>query len=447
MRLAFKEIADVLGLTAPVVDGFIDGAAVDSRVVAPGDLFVCVPGAKVDGHAFAADAVARGAVAVLASRDIPDPGVPVFTAPDVVRSLAKLAARARARSGAKVICLTGTAGKTTLKDALKSIFQVSHKVLATNKNHNNQIGMPLTIFQGDGDEDYWILEAGISREGDMDELGEIARPDLAVVLNAGAGHCEGLGKRGVAANKARLLAWLTADGKAVVNAAYPDLAREARAIRPDAEFFDARDSVDCANALSGRYGLRLGERRLDVETPFMGDWGAELALCAARVAELCGVADEDIQLGLARAARPEHRFNLARVGKWRLIDDSYNANPLSMRKMLESAAECAKNDGSPLYLVLGEMGELGAEADARHRELGRVIAGLKPEAVFWKGDRGDLARGELNGIPFVELTEAADMPAALAPYVDRPGLILFKGSRANRLEECLAAATDFLREI
>ncbi|MDE5833669.1 MAG: UDP-N-acetylmuramoyl-tripeptide--D-alanyl-D-alanine ligase [Desulfovibrio sp.] len=450
MRLTFGEIAQFLDQPGPVPDGYIDGASVDSREIKKGDLFVCVPGEKVDGHSFARLAEENGAAAILASRDMPEIArVPVFNAPDTVAALGKIAAGARRKTRAKVICLTGTAGKTTLKDALATIFSRSRGVVATKKNHNNQIGLPLTILNAAGDEDIWILEAGISHEQDMDELGSIARPDIAILLNVGPGHIAGLGKSGVAASKARLLNWLSADGIGLVNGDYPELCREAGKLRAKAVFFGEGTSFSLKeiDAINGKFNLNLNGEILSIRSPYIGSWGGEIALAAATAAKIAGVDSADIREGLARAARPDQRFRLIRVGEWSIFDDTYNANPLSMARMIGSASAYARSFNKPLYLVLGEMGELGSEAENWHNKLGEIIGEANPVAVFWKGGMATAVK-EGIGDHSPSFCEIRDPQEFIQEWISRPrdeGVILFKGSRANRMEVMLEILQPVLR--
>ncbi|MDE7065497.1 MAG: UDP-N-acetylmuramoylalanyl-D-glutamyl-2, 6-diaminopimelate--D-alanyl-D-alanine ligase, partial [Desulfovibrionaceae bacterium] len=178
----------------------VTGVARDNRDIVPGDLFVCIPGERVDGHDFAMAAVQAGAAAVLARRELPEvpPSVPVLRVDDTVKALGRLAAAWRMRTRAKVVGITGTAGKTTVKEVLAQVLSVQGPTERTAKNHNNQIGLPLSILNAAEDAAFWVMEAGISHAQDMEELAPVLRPDIGLVLNAGAGHTAGLGGRGVA---------------------------------------------------------------------------------------------------------------------------------------------------------------------------------------------------------------------------------------------------------
>lgn len=446
LRLSIRDVCHILGQQGDW-EGFISGAKTDSGKVTPGDLFVCLKGQRVDGHDYAREAQENGAIAILCSRPVPEVSIPCIQVEDVVDSLGQLAGFWRTKTRAKVICVTGTAGKTTFKDALASVMTFAgKKITVTKGNHNNQIGMPCTILSANGEEDFWILEAGISHAGDMDDLGRIARPDVAVILNVGAGHCEGLGQKGVAWHKARLLNYLAQGGQALVSADYPGLMTHCsdKKTRNFSRFDTKNTEFRCVggNFARGEYILSLGDASLGVDTPFLGEHGAETAVAVAACAYLCGIAPEDIKGGLANAKLPEGRFQCGKCGDWRVYNDTYNANPLSMWRMLQTVSASAKNAGSPWYAVLGEMGELGNEANEWHRKLGELLFSLAPGAIFWKGQYFDEIKEPWNNsgrrnVPILHIESPDDFKIDWEKLRLPPGEIIFKGSRMNRLEDIL----------
>jgi UDP-N-acetylmuramoyl-tripeptide--D-alanyl-D-alanine ligase len=433
--------------------------ATDSREATPGSLFVCIRGEHADGHDFVRQAEEAGASAVLASRALPRANVPVLPVQDTVRALGRIAAYWRRSARAKIAGVTGTAGKTTLKELLAQILAVRGKTARNNLNFNNQIGMPRAMLAADGDEDFWVMEAGISREGDMEELGGILRPDMGLILNVGVGHTQRLGAKGVAAHKAALLRYLAPDGCGLVSADYPDLVREAAATGATLHFFSIKDASmkyhaayegpemqdDAPDAVSGRYRLCLDGEWTSIAAPFCGEYGAENCIAAAAAAHLMGLSGSEIAAGFKRAAMPAQRFSRKRCGRWDVIDDTYNANPLSMRRMLDAASELA--EGRAFVPVLGEMLELGATAAGEHEKLGLHLAELAPAGVLWKGGhapdiRAGLRRGGYKGA-FAVIRESGHFIATVQDLLrdknldGKGGVILFKGSRGNRLEkEC-----------
>lgn len=454
--MRFSEACECLGIPfAAATDPVLTDAVLDSRKAGEGSLFVCVRGERADGHDYAGAAVANGACALLCTRRPRGAAVPCLVVADVIKALGLLARAWRDKCAARVICVTGTAGKTTLKETLVSIFEAAGKHIAfTKKNYNNQLGLPCAILAANGEEDFWILEAGISHAGDMDELGAIARPDLAVILNAGPGHCQGLGEKGTAWHKARLLAHLRPGGEALVSADYPELVAQCRRHAVAVSYFGVpcRAGLEyCADArdlAEGEFALCLHGESLLVKTQFRGAYGAETAIAAAACADLCGIEPDSIIRGLAQARLPEGRGQSFECGRWRIFDDTYNANPLSMQKMLAAAAHSASSAQLPLYVVLGEMGELGEESAKWHRLLGRELAQIAPAAIFWKGGFfAEVKAGYASGggsAPVLNISDTGSFLKSWRSCATLPGAVIFKGSRANHMEELLAALKNDL---
>lgn len=459
--MTLAQVCAALGQSVPSSgqpDLPLTGADMDSRTVGRGDIFFCIKGERVDGHDFAARAVEAGAGLVVAER--PLPGVthaPVVVVEDSVMALGRVAHAWRERFTGTLVAVTGSAGKTTVKEMLAQVLS-QHAPTAKNAlNRNNQIGMPLSLLKATGEERFWVMEAGISHAHDMDELGAILCPDVALVLNAGGAHAAGLGERGVAWHKARLLHHLRPDGLGFACADYTDLRREALAAYPQVRLFSTQDTTcplyatACGSDAAGKglYALRLpatgeGARELLVTTPFRGGYGAENALAVAAVAAALGLSDAEITAGFATATLPEQRFEQVRCGDWLVINDSYNANPLSMRRMLEAARELAKD--RPLVAVLGAMGELGDTAEREHGALGERLAAAGVCAVYWRGDFAAVVEQGLRAAggkaPFVTCKDAADFATAWRALNVPGGVVLCKGSRSNALEEFVAVMCE-----
>lgn len=483
MRLNLEEAAAGMGCATAIPygrdfaaapwAGFVpNGAAVDSRLVKAGDIFFCLKGKNADGHAFAPDAASAGACAVVAQHDPfaaqgTHPGhdrgpLPVFLTPDVEAAMLRLAACHRQSASARVVGITGTAGKTSVKDSLFAALAKNRRTERSRGNFNNQIGLPLSLLNASADAEFWVMEAGISRTGDMETLAGILRPDLALILNVGEGHLEGLGEGGVAAQKCLLLDYIRPGGTAVVSCDYPELGRECAARGrvfadkgvtcrtfsvKDAKAFCFAEYLGAAGPMRGRYRVRIAGDEEEIDAPFAGAYGAENTAAVVAAAVCLGIGLDEVKNGLNSALPPPGRFTLERHGAFTLIDDSYNSNPLSAERMLRAAADVAREAGLPLVLVLGEMLELGAKSAAAHERLGALAAAAEPELIFWKGGqeeslRRGLQKGGYRGTTRPLRADSGPDPAqwdALPPGA----VVLFKGSRACRLDE--AAQTLRLR--
>jgi UDP-N-acetylmuramoyl-tripeptide--D-alanyl-D-alanine ligase len=466
MRMTLSDILAATGAVGDVGERgnpVIEAVRIDSRAVIPGCLFVCVPGERFDGHNFAAEAVGKGAAAVLADRPLvglPE-GTPVLLVRDTVAALGLLAKAWRTQVGAKLVAVSGSAGKTTVKELTAAILSRLGPTAKNYKNYNNRIGLPLSMLEAAATDLFWVMELGISRPGEMEPLAAIAEPDVAVIHNVGPAHLEALGDvAGVAAEKTRLFKFLRPGGVALASMDYPELWDAALAVCPRVRGMSAKGQgkgqaapyrakyLGAVAEGRGRFFLRLGELELDVTTPLTGSHFAENILAAATTAHILGAGEKQIVAGLETAVLPEQRFFCRRQGCYTIIDDTYNANPLSMHRAIAAAAESAQ--GKPLVLVLGEMREMGAHAELEHARLGEAAAASGATAVFYHGAHADsvgegLTRGGYGGRFAVVDTPAAFLDALAAMNLCG-GVFLFKGSRSMRMEEYLAAFTQGIQK-
>ncbi len=443
-----------LGELAAAVSGELRGAdlrvqrlSTDTRGLAPGDLFVALRGERYDAHDFVAEAVAAGAAALLVDRDV-DVAAPVVRVDDTLRALGRLAAWWRSRFDIPVAGVTGSNGKTTVKEMLASILSALGPGVVTRANLNNEIGAPLTLLGLTPADRYAVIEMGARKSGDIAYLVGIAAPSVTVITNAAPAHLAGFGDiAGVARAKGEIFSGLPADGIAVMNVDDPRvglwqvMAGSRRIVgfglRHPAEV-SARD-LRANDAPGCSFELRTPAGAVDVDLQLPGRHNVMNALAAAAMAHALGMSPDDIARGL-RAMRPVagRLQTRAGIGGIRVIDDTYNANPGSVKAALEVLATCG-GSGQRL-LVLGDMGELGNAARALHEQIGRQARVVGVDRIYAVGDLASVAAGVFgNGARHFDSHEAliAGLRADLSGA--RAATVLVKGSRTMRMERVVEA--------
>jgi len=447
-------LSDVAAATAGRLageDAAFAGVAIDSRTLEPGQLFVALHGERFDGHAFLEAARARGAAGALVSQPAEGP-LPQVVVRDTQAALTALAADWRGKCAALVLGVGGSNGKTTTKELLAAILAGHGPTLATRGNLNNHIGVPLTLLRLQPSHRFAVVEMGANHPGEIAALAALARPSVALVTNAGDEHLEGFGDlAGVARAEGEMFAALPADGTAVVNADDPFcglwltlVPRGARVLRFG---IDAPADVR-AQGIAGRidsgafvtaFVLAIGGEQARVRLPLAGRHNVANALGAAAAAHAAGVPLPAIVAGLEKMRPVAGRLQLKAGlrGSW-LIDDSYNANPSSVRAGIDVL--CALPGEH--WLVLGEMAELGDETVASHAGVGDYARRAGVTRLF---AMGAAARHAVDafGARAAWYEDAARLGDAVAGSLEAGITALVKGSRINRLErvvERLAAA-------
>ena len=425
------------------VDVRLSGVSTDSRAIGREELFVALRGERFDGHEFVGAAAARGAAAALVDARYAGPcPLPCIVVPDTKQALGELARHWRARFSPLLVAVTGSNGKTTVKEMLASILRQhagEQAVLATAGNLNNDIGVPLTLLRLRREHRWCVIELGMNRPGEIAYLASLAAPTVALVNNAQREHLEFMGSVDeVAAENASVYDALPADGVAVVNAddGHADLFRAKSGKRRIVDF-----SLQAAR-VTGRYAMNELSSELSVRTP-QGEAQATLAipglhnvrnaLAAAACAHAAGVGLTAVAAGLSAFRPYTGRLQVKRAsgGDLTVIDDSYNANPDSVRAAIDVLATCP----SPTALVLGDMGEVGTQGPAFHREIG--------EYARAKGITRLLALGAASRHAVEAFGEGAEHFAdveALVPAVSGR-TVLVKGSRFMKMERVVAALT------
>jgi UDP-N-acetylmuramoyl-tripeptide--D-alanyl-D-alanine ligase len=446
----------------------------DSRAVGPGGLFLALPGARSDGHDFAAAAVEQGAVAVLAARPVGVPAIVVEPAAGpggdadasvlehdvdgsgaaVLAALARLARAVAAKlveGGLTIVGVTGSSGKTSTKDLLAAVLHPLGEVIAPPGSFNNELGHPWTVLRATESTDYLVLEMSARHRGNIAALAAIAPPSIAVVLNVGTAHLGEFGSReAIAATKAELPQAVPSSGAVVLNVddsavaamAETTAARVVRVSRErgahDADVW--ADAVTLDELARPRFTLHTDAGHVDVALAVHGDHQVSNALCAAAVALECGATLEQVAAALAAAGpASRHRMQVAtRADGVTIVNDAYNANPDSMRAGLKALAWMAR--GRRSWAVLGEMAELGDDAISEHDNIGRLAVRLDVSRLIVIGTGRAMSAmhhgAVMEGSWGAEATMVADADAALAVLRSelRAGdVVLVKGSNSAGL--------------
>lgn len=434
----------------------VAGVSTDTRSLAAGALFVALRGERHDAAAFLPAAAAAGAAAAVVASEVAAPaGLPRLLVADTLAALGALAGHHRRRFTLPVVGVTGSNGKTTTREMIAAILAERGPVLKTEGNLNNEIGVPLTLFGLDHHHQAAVIEMGMNHPGEIARLAAMAAPQVGVVTNAAAAHLEGLKTiDGVADAKAELYAGLPQGGIAVVNADDARMLARARASGRRLLTFAAgrqrRGDVAVLEVLrqeaaGTRFVLGVGNRELTVSLPLVGAHNALNAAAAACAAIALGCSDQEIVRGLAAVRPVGRRLRLERLpGGALLVDDCYNANPLSMGAALRTLAELARAEGGRPLAVLGDMLELGPGEAELHRGVGADAAGVPVARLFGFGPRSreTLAGAVAAGLPPDRTFQTEDV-AALTEAVRgaaAPGdVLLVKGSRGMRLERLVVA--------
>ncbi|MGL6070103.1 UDP-N-acetylmuramoyl-tripeptide--D-alanyl-D-alanine ligase [Craterilacuibacter sp.] len=442
--LMLSEAAELAGGRFSGLDRRFKRVVTDSRVAGEGDLFVALAGERFDAHDFVAEVVARGASA-LVREGFELAGASLIHVADTRLGLGQLAAGWCARLDVRRIGITGSNGKTTVKEMVAAILRAhagDAAVHATAGNFNNDIGLPLTLLSLNAAHRYAVIEMGMNHAGELSYLTRLARPEVALVNNAMRAHIGHFGStRDVACAKAEIFEGLTGHGVAIINADDDNspLFRQAAGAHRVLSFglngadVAARDVV--LGAESSRFVLLSPAGEVAVELPAAGEHNVRNALAAAAVALSLDVPLASIAAGLTAFGGVKGRLQLGRaVGGARLIDDSYNANPDSMQAGIRVLAGYP----APRIFVMGDIGELGAEAPAMHAEVGAAAAAAGIESLLTLGELSRHAAASF-GEGALAFDDIEALIAHLQEALTQDATVLVKGSRFMRMERIVAA--------
>lgn len=451
-------IAEVIGGTVLAGSGqaMANDVVVDSRVAAPGCVFIALPGDNSDGHDHLASALASGARVLVVTRELHQlpaevalamrGGAVVVKVADALLALQRLAAWHRRRLHATVVGVTGSTGKTTTKDFLTGALAGSCRVVATQGNRNNEIGLPLTILRAGSDTDVLVVEMGMRGLGQIARLAEIARPDMGLVTNVGASHIELLGTQdAVATAKGELVRAVPVNGAVFLNGddAYSDALRlDAKApvtMYGLSERCDVRAvDVEVDEASHARFTLESPQGDIRVELPLPGRHNVYNALAAAAVAFRLAVPIECLKQGIEAANVSQMRMQLITTpDNVTIVNDAYNANPTSTRAALETLAEM-RVPGRRVA-VLGDMAELGSLSELAHFQIGEAVPKLSIDLLVVVGPRAariaDGAKAEgLDATRIIRCDDADEAIARLVGEIGNGDAVLVKASRVMGLE-------------
>ncbi|HET9801481.1 MAG TPA: UDP-N-acetylmuramoyl-tripeptide--D-alanyl-D-alanine ligase [Chthoniobacterales bacterium] len=447
--LSISQIADLAGAKLEQGDGkaLVERISTDSRTIKKGELFVALRGENFDGHKFAEDVAksgAAGAIVDLKWNGKAPKTFAIIRAEDTLLAYQNLAANYRKSLPIKVLGITGSNGKTSTKDFAASVLGRKFRVAKTQGNFNNHVGLPRTILDATSEHEVGVWELGMNHPGEIAALAKIAAPDAAIITNIGVAHIEFMGSRdAIATEKGALAEAVGAEGTVILNADDPFSKKIAERTRAQVILAGTSEgmirAIDIQQSADGsEFTIIEGAHRCRAQLPVPGIHMVQNALLAVAAGRAFGLSLEEAAGGLASAPLTKARLQIKEINGVQFLDDSYNANPDSMKAALQTLVELDA-DGKRIA-VLGEMRELGKETQRGHEEVGECAASLGVDHLIGIGEMGAvIARaaekaGLKESLAVGSTSEAADRLIEIAEPGD---LVLIKGSRLARTEEVI----------
>ena len=436
--------------TDSVADLEIKGVSTDTRALSPGDLFIALVGPNHNAHEHLFKALEKGAAAVIVSESVDCP-LPTITVEDTKDALGLLGAAVKAEVNPKTVGITGSSGKTTVKEMVAAILSVKGKVLATKGNFNNHIGVPLTLLRLEKQHEYAVIEMGANHLGEIAYTTSLVKPDVATIVNAAASHLEGFGSLfGVARAKSEIFKGLGDNGTALLN-------RDSQfyefwqgktshlnclTFSPESGEGDYR-AEDIAMGMDGcaEFELVCPSGRAAIRLSIAGTHNVGNALLAAALSINVGASLEDVQLGLFNMREVDGRLNVKQLtNQIRLLDDTYNANVASVNAAIDLLATFSGNR----ILVLGDMAELGDKARYYHEQVGEYAKERGINAIYSLGVLSQCASAVFgdDGFHFDDKDALVNMLNENVFYEQRDISILVKGSRSSKMELVVKAIEE-----
>ena len=436
----------------------ITGAVIDSRQVEPGYLYIPIRGERVDGHRFIPDVFEKGALAVLSEEPLENPAGPYIQVASSEQALKDIAEFYRSTLSIKIIGITGSVGKTSTKEMISAVLSQKYNVLKTEGNFNNEIGLPLTILRIRREHEVAVVEMGISEFGEMHRIAKVAKPDICVMTNIGQCHLENLIDRdGVLRAKSEIFDFLKPDGHIVLNGNDDKLitVQEVKGVKPvfyyvedgtakkaDLPYEITADAIENKGLRGLNANLHFPEEVCQIHEPIPGVHNVYNACAAACVGRIMGLTNEEICQGIAHAKTIAGRTNLITLGEVLVIDDCYNANPVSMKASLDVLAQA---DGRKIA-VLGDMGELGENEREMHYDVGKYAANTGVDILFCCGTLSEeLAKGAQRGhTKVMYFTDREKLTQTLINFVEAGDTVLVKASHFMEFPKIVKALEEAL---
>ncbi len=441
IKMSLAELTRMLGCPPTALDNTFQGVSIDSRTLLPGNLFIAIKGEQFDGHDFIANAVQKGATAALVSRQM-DVSIPQIQVPDTLEALGKLSLHWRERFHLPIIGVTGSNGKTTLKNMIASILRAAcHNpahVLATEGNLNNNIGLPLNLLRLNEEHRYAVIEMGMNHFGEIAYLTHLTKPQVAIINNAAEAHLEGVQDiAGVARAKGEIFLGLQEQGVAILNnddshfSYWQNLIGNHRFLS-----FGLKNASDVTAIIKENQSIELQtpKGKINITLPLLGTHNIMNALAATAATLALDVHLTAIKQGLEQvASAPGRMQSYFLPSGTHIINDTYNANPFSSQAAVNTLAAFS---GTKI-MVLGDMKELGENAEQHHHTAGEKIRAAGIDYLFTLGHLSALT-ADAFGINAKHFTEYKELVTALQPHLTNDVTILVKGSRSMRMERIIA---------
>ena len=436
----------------------ITGAVIDSRQVEPGYLYIPIRGERVDGHRFIPDVFEKGALAVLSEEPLENPAGPYIQVASSEQALKDIAEFYRSTLSIKIIGITGSVGKTSTKEMISAVLSQKYNVLKTEGNFNNEIGLPLTILRIRREHEVAVVEMGISEFGEMHRIAKVAKPDICVMTNIGQCHLENLIDRdGVLRAKSEIFDFLKTDGHIVLNGNDDKLitVQEVKGVKPvfyyvedgtakkaDLPYEITADAIENKGLHGLNANLHFPEEVCQIHEPIPGVHNVYNACAAACVGRIMGLTNEEVCQGIAHAKTIAGRTNLITLGEVLVIDDCYNANPVSMKASLDVLAQA---DGRKIA-VLGDMGELGENEREMHYDVGKYAANTGVDILFCCGTLSEeLAKGAQRGhTKVMYFADREKLTQTLINFVEAGDTVLVKASHFMEFPKIVKALEEAL---